>query len=67
MLEDYEGVMGVRVNGRDGNVMVYLKGTAKTANVLGSRGMASRVMCGVLKGQVTRTLSDVVAVAVADY
>jgi hypothetical protein len=29
----------------------------------GARIISGRVMCGVLKGQVTRSLSDIVAVA----
>jgi len=32
----------------------------------GGRSVAARVMCGALKGQVTRTLGDVAAVAMTD-
>lgn len=79
MLEDYVGVMGVRgggvrgggggrnVNGDgdgDGDdVVVYMRGEAKVANVLGSRSVAVRAMRGALRGQITRTLSDVAAAA----
>ena len=46
-----------------GDVVVYMRGEAKVANVLGARGMVARAVKGALRGQVTRTLGDVAAAA----
>ena len=52
--------------GESGDVVVYMRGEAKVANVLGARGMVARAMKGALRGQVTRTLGDVAAAAEGD-
>ena len=44
---------------------MYMRGEAKVASVFGGSGVAVRAMKGALKGQVTRMLSDVAAVAAA--
>jgi hypothetical protein len=57
-IEDYSGVMGVSGggDGEDGDVVVYMRGEAKVANVFGGggRSVVQRAMQGALRGQVTR-------------
>lgn len=69
LLQEYTGVIKVTTaadggGGGGGDVVVSIRGKARMRDMgFGARVIGGRVMCGVLKGQVTRTLSDVVGVA----
>lgn len=73
LMEEYTGVIKVTTaadgggggsGGGGSGVVVLMRGEARMRDMgFGTRIIGGRVMCGVLKGQVTRTLSDVVGVA----